>query len=87
MDKEQLKEMRKLAYKKAKEKRDCDPEYLSMKQKAKEKRQALYQAHKEKIKKEKEEARLKRVKQRDEELIEAFGLEKLRLLKFDSEIL
>lgn len=84
MDKEHIKAVRKAAYQKAKAARDNDPEYQAMKAKAKEERQSRYKAHKEKLKNAKEAQRLERQREKDEALMEAFGLkEKLQLLKFE----
>lgn len=83
MDKEEIKALRKAQYQAAKKARDNDPHYQALKAQVKEEQRARYRAFKAKQKQEKESARLKRQQEKDDLLIEAFGLEKLRLLKFD----
>jgi|HubBroStandDraft_6_1064221.scaffolds.fasta_scaffold1040291_1 hypothetical protein len=84
MNKEELKAKRKEAYQKAKEKRDLDPKYIALKEKARQERKAQYQEYKNKLKQEKEAERQKQKDLRDEEIAKEAGLfEKLKLLKWD----
>lgn len=87
MDKEAQKAKRKEAYQKAKEKRDRDPEYLALKEKANAARKAQYQEYKNKLKAEKLQEKKLRQAERDEELAKISGLfGQLRLLKFDDKV-
>lgn len=67
--KDELRQKRKEAYQKAKAKRDADPRYQLMKEKVKEQRKAKYRAFKDQQKKEKLEAKQKRIAEKDAALM------------------
>lgn len=82
MSKEEIKEKRKKLYQELKAKRDNDPEYVAMKQKAKKERQKKYQEYKEQIKAQKNAEKEQRQKQKDQVLADMFDLTpKLKLIK------
>lgn len=66
---EELRQKRKLAYQKAKAKRDADPRYIALKEKLKQDRKAQYRAFKDQHKKEKLEAKNKRIAGKDAALM------------------
>lgn len=65
MTKEELRQKRKEAYQKAKAKRDADPRYQLLKEKVKQEQKAKYRAFKDQQKKEKLEAKQKRIAEKD----------------------
>lgn len=65
MDKEELRKRRKEAYQNAKAKRDADPRYQAIKEKANAERKAKYREIKEQQKKAKREAKEKRIAEKD----------------------
>jgi type III secretory pathway component EscR len=69
MTKEELRQKRKEAYQQAKAKRDADPRYQQLLEKVKEKRKAKYRAFKDQQKKEKIEAKQKRIAEKDAALM------------------
>lgn len=64
-NKEQLSQKRKEAYRKAKAKRDADPRYQAMKEKANQERRAKYRAMRDQQKREKLEAKQKARAEKD----------------------
>lgn len=65
ISKEELRQKRKEAYQKAKEKRDADPHYQALREKAKTARREAYRAFKEQQKNIKLEEKRKRVAEKD----------------------
>lgn len=70
MDKDELHQRRKEAYQQAKAKRDADPRYQALKEKANADRRKQYRAFKDQQKKVKREAREKRIAEKDAVLME-----------------
>jgi hypothetical protein len=69
MTKEELRQKRKEAYQQAKAKRNADPRYQALKQRIKAERKAKYRALKDQQKKEKLEAKQKRIAEKDAALM------------------
>lgn len=65
MDKDELRQRRKEAYQQAKAKRDADPRYQALKEKANADRRAQYRTFKEQQKKAKREEKEKRIAEKD----------------------
>lgn len=83
LDKEQIRQKRKEAYKKAKAQRDADPKYQAMKEEAKQARRAKYRAIKDQEKIKKLEEKKKKIAEKDAALraflMPASELEKVSL--------
>ena len=69
MDKEQLRKWRQEAYQKAKARREADPRYQELKERAKEQRRAQYRAYKDAKMQKKLEAKRKKIAEKDAALM------------------
>jgi hypothetical protein len=72
LDKQELRDKRKEAYQKAKDRRDADPRYQALKEQLKQDRKAKYRAFKGQQKKAKEEAKQKKRAEKDAALMAFF---------------